>query len=151
MNIKRSYEFAHMYYDWIIQCLEKDEKWTELAFFRLGVDLGVRQHELASITWEQIEYPYVNNIQMTKKIKTYQSDSTTPRYYEPKEISRQTYDTLNMIYRKGCNGKIFVENPLRYIVSISESAGVEFRGHYMRSIKAKFLAGIDALMSEEDG
>ena len=87
---------------------------------------------------------------MSKKIKTYWNDGTTPGYYDPIENSRQTYDALNMICHEGCNSKIFVENPHRYIASISESIGVEFRGQYMRRLKTIFLADMNELMSEED-
>lgn len=62
----REYEFASMYYDWVCECLEEDEKYEELAFFKLGVDLMVRQMELMNIKFYQIEFPYVKNIQIMK-------------------------------------------------------------------------------------
>ena len=40
-KLDRTYEFAKMYYDWVCKCLVKDEKYEELAFFKLGVDLMV--------------------------------------------------------------------------------------------------------------
>lgn len=68
-EINREYEFACMYYDWVCECLEEDEKYEELAFFKLGVDLMVRQKELTSIKFSQIEFPYVKDIQVTKVVK----------------------------------------------------------------------------------
>ena len=46
----RTYEFSKMYYDWVCKCLTEDEKFEELLFFKLGVDLMVRQKEL--IYWQ---------------------------------------------------------------------------------------------------
>ena len=62
----RVYEFSKMYYDWVCKCLKEDEKFEELAFFKLGVDLMVRQKELTSIKFSQIEFPYVKDIQVMK-------------------------------------------------------------------------------------
>ena len=39
----RTYEFSKMYYDWVCKRLTEDEKFEELLFFKLGVDLMVRQ------------------------------------------------------------------------------------------------------------
>lgn len=142
--MNRQYQFAQMYYDWIIDCLTEDEKFEELAFFRLGVDLCVRLHELKDIKWEQIEYPYVNNIKGCKIKK----DSVEHGYYEPREISMQTYNSLNVIENKQVDGFVFQNNSYHYIGSISESIGTNFNGHEMRNIGAILKT---AIMLKEEG
>ena len=62
----RSFEYAKMQYEWIIKCLVEDEKWEELAFFELGVDLGIRIGELKNIKWEQIDFPLVKDVKVSK-------------------------------------------------------------------------------------
>lgn len=131
--VTRRYQFAKMYYDWVIDCLTEDKKWEELAFFRLGVDLMVRQHELTTIEWSQIDYPYVKNIEISKRVKN-ELQIQREKYYEPKEISIQTYTALNRIWNNECTSKIFNKDPIRYIGSIYESIGAEFRGTYLRSL-----------------
>ena len=72
----RTYEFSKMYYDWVCKCLTEDEKFEELAFFKLGVDLVVRQKELIDIKFSQIDFPYVKDIEV-KKIKKIPKDPTS--------------------------------------------------------------------------
>lgn len=146
--LNRRYRFAKIYYNWILDCLAEDEKWEELAFFRMGVDLMVRQHELARIEWNQIEYPYVHNIEISKRINPL--DDNEKKYYEPRQISWQTYDSLNKIWNDRCDGKIFTENLMHYIGSISVSAGVDFRGTYLRSLGIALMSGLINNMEDED-
>ena len=136
----RKYQFAKIYYNWVIDCLTEDKKWEELAFFRLGVDLMVRQHELARIEWSQIRYQYVYNIEISKRVSPLECNEK--RYYEPKVISMQTYNALTKIRNEGCTGKIFPNDPMRYIGSISESIGVDFRGTYLRSLGIILKVGL---------
>lgn len=131
MKANRVYEFSKMYYNWVCECLTKDEKFEELAFFKLGVDLAVRQKELVDIKYSQIDFPYINDIEV-KKIT---ENMTVPSYYPPREISRDTYDLLNTIWNDGDLGRIFNKSSQEYIESIRESIGDgNFNGHYMRGL-----------------
>ena len=61
-KLDRTYEFAKMYYDWVYKCLVEDEKYEELAFFKLGIDLMVRQKELIrQKRYEEIEKKKIQN------------------------------------------------------------------------------------------
>ena len=80
----REYEFAKMYFDWVCRCLEEDELYEELAYFRLGTELSIRQLELSNIKFSQVEYPYILNIKISKKNQL----NTT---YDPMKISKETY------------------------------------------------------------
>ena len=129
----RTYEFSKMYYDWVCKCLTEDEKFEELLFFKLGVDLMVRQKELMSIKYSQVEFPYVKNIQVLK----INPDMPQPTYYQPREISRDTYDLLNKIWSKD-RDKIFDKPIQTYVKSIKESIGdTNFNGCYMRNLGIK--------------
>lgn len=156
MNLKeisREYEFASMYYDWVCECLEEDEKYEELAFFKLGVDLMVRQKELTSIKFSQIEFPYVKDIQVMKIVKIpveptedddreYKYRFAEPSFYKPRPISKATYDLVNKLWVEG-KEKIFEKSAMEYSQSIKESIGdSRFNAHMMRSIGTQFLAEI---------
>lgn len=133
MKANRVYEFSKMYYNWVCECLAKDEKFEELAFFKLGVDLAVRQKELIEIKYSQIDFPYVNDIEV-KKIT---ENMTAPSYYPSREISRDTYDLLNVVGNDEDLGRIFKKSSQEYIDSIRESIGDgHFNGHYMRKLGA---------------
>ena len=151
-----------MYYDWVCECLEEDGKYEELAFFKLGVDLMVRQKELTSIKFSQIEFPYVKDIQVMKVVKIpaepteegdreYKYRFAEPSFYEPRLISRDTYDSVNRLWSKG-KEKIFEKSALEYSQSIKESIGdSRFNGHMMRSIGIHFLAELcEQIESMED-
>ena len=140
----RTYEFSKMYYDWVCKCLTEDEKFEELAFFKLGVDLAVRQKELIDIKFSQIDFPYVKDIEV-KKIKKIPKDPTSeddrdyeyviaePSYYPPREISKDTYDCIRL-YCIGDN-KLFRKSSQDYIESIIESIGDGmFNGHIIRKL-----------------
>lgn len=131
----RSFEYEKMQYEWITKCLIEDEKWEELAFFELGVDLGIRIHELQSIRWEQIDFPLIKDIKVSKT--KYKDEE---RYYEPLEISLNTFEAINRIYDKRADDYIFQYNPYHYIGSISESIGTTFNGHSMRNMGIVFKA-----------
>lgn len=136
MNTNRVYDFSKMYYNWVCDCLAKDKKYEELAFFKLGVELVVRQKELIEIKFSQIDFPYINNIEVKKISK----NLNVPSYYPAREISRDTYDLLNMFYRDDL-GKIFNKSSQEYIESIRESIGDgHFNGHYMRKLGATLQA-----------
>lgn len=146
----REYEFASMYYDWVCECLEEDEKYEELAFFKLGVDLMVRQMELMNIKFSQIEFPYVKNIQIMKIKKVpiegedgeYRYRMAEPSYYKPRPISKDTYELVNKLRSEG-KDKIFEKSAMEYSQSIKESIGdSRFNAHMMRSIGTQFLAEI---------
>lgn len=131
--MKRCFEYAKMQYEWIVNCLTEDKKWEELAFFELGVDLGVRLSELRSIKWEQIEFPYVKSIKISK-----QKSPEIEEYYHPLCISTSTFEACNRIYDNNIEDFIFQYNPYHYIGSISESIGSSFSGHDMRKINIAF-------------
>ena len=132
-KLDRTYEFAKMYYEWVCKCLVVDEKYEELAFFKLGIDLMIRQKELINIKYSQIYFPYVKDIQI---MKIYPNMST-PMYYKPKEISRDTYDLLNKLWSKD-KDKIFDKPVQTYVKSIKESIGdTNFDGCYMRNLGIK--------------
>lgn len=131
--MKRCFEYAKMQYEWIVNCLTEDKKWEELAFFELGVDLGVRLSELGSIKWEQVKFPYVKNIKISK-----QKSPEIEEYYNPLCISMNTFESCNRIYDNNIEDFIFQYNPHYYIGSISESIGTSFNGHEMRKIKIAF-------------
>lgn len=149
----REYEFASMYYDWVCECLEEDKKYEELAFFKLGVDLMVRQKELTSIKFSQIEFPYVKDIQVMKIVKVpveptedddreYKYRFAEPSFYKPRPISKDTYDLVNKLWVEG-KEKIFEKSAMEYSQSIKESIGdSRFNAHMMRSIGTQFLAEI---------
>ena len=119
-----------MYYDWVCKCLTEDEKFEELLFFKLGVDLMVRQKELMSIKYSQIEFPYVKNIQVLK----INPNMSQPTYYQPREISRDTYDLLNVVCDKD-KDKIFDKPTQRYVRSIIKSIGDgNFNALYLRKL-----------------
>ena len=123
----REYEFAKMYFDWVCRCLEEDELYEELAYFRLGTELSIRQLELSNIKFSQVEYPYILNIKISKKNQL----NTT---YDPMKISKETYDAINKI-DNGDRDKIFVNPPLHYINKIRMSIGdIEFNGVRIRKI-----------------
>lgn len=137
MNANRVYDFSKMYYNWVCDCLAKDKKYEELAFFKLGVELAVRQKELIEIKYSQIDFPYVNDIEV-KKIT---ENMTVPSYYPSREISRDTYDLINTIGDDGDLGRIFKKSSQEYIESIRESIGDgHFNGHYMRKLGATLQA-----------
>ena len=148
-----------MYYDWVCQCLTEDEKFEELAFFKLGVDLMVRQMELMSIKFSQIEFPYVKDIQIMKVKKVpvedkngeYRYRLVEPSYYEPRPITQSTYDLVNKLWVEG-KDKIFNKSSLEYASSIADSIGDgRFNAHMMRSIGIHFLAELcEQLESMED-
>ena len=126
----RTYEFSKMYYDWVCKCLTEDEKFEELLFFKLGVDLMVRQKELMSIKYSQIEFPYLKNIQVFK----INPNMSQPTYYQPREISRDTYDLLNVVCDKD-KDKIFDKPTQRYVRSIIKSIGDgNFNALYLRKL-----------------
>ena len=126
----RTYEFSKTYYDWVCKCLTEDEKFEELLFFKLGVDLMVRQKELMSIKYSQIEFPYVKNIQVLK----INPNMSQPTYYQPREISRDTYDLLNVVCDKD-KDKIFDKPTQRYVRSIIKSIGDgNFNALYLRKL-----------------
>lgn len=131
----RSYEYAKMQYEWITKCLIEDEKWEELAFFVLGVDLGIRISELKNIKWDQIEFPFVKNIEIIKA-----NNINGKEHYEPLEISLNTFETINRIYDKSVDRYVFQYNPYHYIGSISESIGITFNGYSMRNMSIVFKA-----------
>lgn len=126
----RNYEFAKLYYNWVCKCLNDDEKFEELAFFKLGVDLMIRQNELVNITFDQISFPYVNDIQIIKiKNKT-----STPMYYLPKTICINTFNAIRKLNKTG-KTKIFDKPAQYYVGSIIKSIGDDrFGGHMMRSL-----------------
>lgn len=131
--MNRKYKFAKSYYNWVIDSLTEDEKWEELAFFRLGVELMLRQRELLKIEWSQIEYPYVKNIEKSTKTEYKKKN------YITKEISIKTYEALNKIWCSGCAGNIFKKAPYKYARSISESIGIEFHSLYLRKLGIMLL------------
>lgn len=133
----RSFEYAKMQYKWITKCLEEDEKWEELAFFELGVDLGIRIAELKNIKWEQIDFPYIRDIRISKK-----KDTDKEECYKPLEISLNTFEAINRIYDKRVDDYIFQYNTYHYIGSISESIGTAFNGHTMRNMSIVFQANL---------
>lgn len=129
----RPFEYAKMQYEWITKCLIEDEKWEELAFFELGIDLGVRISELRNIKWEQIDFPLIKGIKVSKT-----KDKDEEKYYEPLEISLNTFEAMNRIYDKRVDSYVFQYNPYHYIGSISESIGTTFNGHSMRNMNIVF-------------
>ena len=159
-EISREYKFASMYYDWVCECLEEDEKYEELAFFKLGVDLMVRQKELTSIKFSQIEFPYVKDIQVMKIVKvpvepTEEDDRehryrfAEPSFYEPRAISRATYDLVNRLWSEG-KEKIFEKSAMEYLQSIKESIGDNrFNGHMMRGFGLCFKTEIYKMCEEK--
>lgn len=159
-EISREYKFACMYYDWVCECLEDDKKYEELAFFKLGVDLMVRQKELTSIKFSQIEFPYVKDIQVMKVVKVpveptedadreYKYRFAEPSFYEPRLISRDTYDSVNRLWSEG-KEKIFEKSALEYSQSIKESIGdSRFNGHMMRGFGLCFKTEIYKMCEEK--
>lgn len=135
----RTVDFVKMYCNWAKKCLANDSKWEELAFFKLGLDLGVRQKELISIRWDQIDFPYVKGIKILK-------ESPTQRYYLPKEISIVTKMTLNELSTD--RELIFTKDATKMIDSIRESIGDNlFHGHMLR----KFSIILKAFSLSEGG
>lgn len=131
-------DFVNMYCRWVEDRLTEDEKWEELAFFELGIDLGVRQGELLSVKWSQIDYPYVKNIRILKP-------NTVEDCYPPKEISYSTMKILNMLQNN--NEFVFTKDIVKMIESIRKSIGDnQFSGHMMR----KFKIALKHVDSEED-
>lgn len=126
----RSYEYNQNYYDWTIKCLEEDEKYEELAFFMLGVDLMIRQSELMNLTFDQFDFPFVNDIKIMKMPK----DSLSDKKYDPKIISLNTVNAVNKIFVVG-KTRLFDKSPIYYIDSIRQSNGDKnFNGHLMKGI-----------------
>ncbi len=126
----RSYEYNQNYYDWTIKCLEEDEKYEELAFFMLGVDLMIRQSELINLTFEQFKFPFVNDIKIMKIPK----GSLPDKKYAPKIISLRTANAVNKIFVAD-KTKLFDKPLIYYIDSIRKSNGDKnFNGHLMRDI-----------------
>lgn len=124
----RTIDFVKMYCNWAEKCLADDGKWEELAFFKLGIDLGVRQKELLSIRWDQIDFPYVKDVKILKA-------SSAPRYYLPKEISIFTMLTLNEL--RTDRELVFTKDAIKMIASIRESIGDNlFHGHTLRKFSA---------------
>ena len=144
-EISRAYKFASMYYDWVCKCLEDDEKYEELAFFKLGVDLMVRQKELVNIKFSQIEE------QTEDDDREYKYRFAEPSYYEPRPISKSTYDAINRLWTED-KEKIFEKSSVEYTRSIVESIGDDrFNAHMMRSIGIHFLSELcEQIESMED-
>lgn len=128
--MNRIYEYNQNYYDWTVKCLKEDEKYEELAFFMLGVDLMIRQSELMNLTFDQFEFPYVKDIKIMKIPK----DSLSDKKYDPKIISLNTANAVNKIFVVG-KTKLFDKSPIYYIDSIRKSNGDKnFNGHLMKGI-----------------
>lgn len=134
----RHYEFAKMYYNWVCDCLTEDKMWEELALFRLGVECPVRQNELLSITYLQINGLYIENVPILKKYKGQQ----TQFYYNKVEMSPDTMFVLLRIWDSNSHplDKIF-KHPMRYYVKrIRTSIGDErFNGKTISGIGMQFL------------
>ena len=65
-----------------------------------------------------------------------------PSFYEPRPISKSTYDLVNKLWAEG-KEKIFEKSAMEYSQSIKESIGdSRFNAHMMRSIGTQFLAEI---------
>ena len=67
------------YYDRTCKCLLEDNKIEELIFFKMGVELAVRQNELAAITFKQVD---LDNLVITG-IESFKER----KIYPPKNIS----------------------------------------------------------------
>lgn len=131
IKTNRAYEFAKMYYNWVCECLTKDEKFEELVFFKLGVDLAVRQKELIDIKFSQVEFTCVKDIE----VKKMSPNITHPAYYPPRDITRATYNLLKKLQNDSDSDKIFNKSSQDYIASIIESIGDgTFNGHMLRRL-----------------
>ena len=127
----RKIEFTQYYYDWIVKCLRVDNKLETLAFFMLGCDIGVRQKELASITWKQLDFPYINNVQVFKV-----RNNKTQDYYYPLKFSSDTASAIHVGCTNKCE-KLFSKDAIWYVDQIRKSCGDDrFSGHDMRRIAA---------------
>jgi hypothetical protein len=127
--MNRKYQFAKMYYDWVTKCLIDDNEYETLAYFMLGCDLCIRKSELINIKWSQIESPFINNIEIMKKL-----NKDTKTFYPPREYSKPT---ANAMYLGCCNDseKLFNNNSQWYIDRIIKSSGDDmFNGHVMRRL-----------------
>lgn len=123
----RSYEYNKNYYDWTVKCLKEDEKYEELAFFILGVDLMIRQSELMNLTFDQFEFPFVKDIKIMKA-------SLSDQKYEARIINVETYEVVKALQDTG-KEKLFDKPSGYYIDSIRKSNGAGcFNGHIMRGI-----------------
>ncbi len=123
----RSYEYNKNYYDWTVKCLKEDDKYEELAFFMLGVDLMIRQSELMALTFDQLEFPFVKNIKIMKA-------TLNDKKYEARIINVETYEVVRGLQDTG-KTKIFDKPSSYYIDSIQKSNGDRyFNGHIMRGI-----------------
>ena len=135
--MNREYEYSWKYFNWTIKCLIEDEKYEELAFFRLGIDLLIRQSELINLTFEQFDFPYVKDIRIMKPINGALPKTT----YQPKTITINTYDAVNKISKDG-KARLFDKPAQYYVDSIRKSNGdMYFNGHMMRSLGLLMTVG----------
>lgn len=126
--MNRTVDFVKMYCNWVESCLLDDNKLEELAFFKLGLDLCVRQKELIAIKWEQVDFPYVENIKILKA-------TFAGKFYPPREISLNTMEVLNELSTD--REFIFTKDISKMIDSIRESIGDDlFSGHMLRKFGA---------------
>lgn len=141
----RAYDFSKMYHDWVCKCLIEDEKFEELIFFKLDIDLVIRHKEITNIKLSQINFPYVKNIKINKIRKTlkeitdangcidYEYVIAKPSYYQPKKISKDTYNYIKLYFGK--QNELFSKSSQYYISSIAKSIGdSNFSGHILRKL-----------------
>lgn len=111
----RSYTYNKNYYDWTVKCLKEDDKYEELAFFMLGVDLMIRQSELMNLTFDQFEFPFVKDIKIMKA-------TLSDKKYEARIIGAETYEVVKAL-QDADKVKIFDKPSGYYIDSIQKSNG----------------------------
>lgn len=147
LNLLKRYEFAQEYYDKVCKSLEIREMWEELAWFKLGVELCVRQNELLSIRYSQIDFPMVKNIKILKK----RSPDDEAHYYDDKRISTGTHQTILKIRPYYSPNDAIFNHPAQYYSNCIKSivGGLPFNNCFMRTIGTIFLWHNVSLMGDD--
>ena len=128
-------KFAKMYYQYVCDCLTEDKLWEELALFKLGADVYVRQNELLSITYSQIDFPMVRKVPILKIYK----GQKRQYYYNDIRISEDTYRSIiDIWYQDSSEDDRIFKRPMEYYIKrIQSSTGDnQFSHHMMRHIGA---------------
>lgn len=122
------YSSMKSYYENVCTCLIRDEKYEELVFFMLGVELAVRKDELIRITLKQCD---LRNL----KIYDIENIKDIQATYPPISISREVSELIEKYLSGSDDERLFGKTTRFYRDSIRESIGDEkFTLHDMRHI-----------------
>lgn len=135
--MNRQIQFCKWYKQRLIECLEEDMLYAELAFSLISIDLMLRQNEISMLTWEQIDHQnrLLLDVKISKKLSHGQQELQS---YGNIPLPEEVYFAL-IDYKTACditNGRIFnINNRGVYYDNIGKSIGdITFNGIRLRQI-----------------